>query len=74
MTQTFKIGDTITHTIFGKGEIVYTEEIEDNWGRIHNYFDVHFESDEKYKVRKFSPESIEGYLVEHIEGVEDEDL
>lgn len=69
----YKIGDIVVHKTLGRGEVIYTDERKDTFGRTLYYFDVHFDNDKKYQVRQFSPESIKPFLVEHIPGKDPEE-
>jgi len=59
----YNLGDTITHSVFGRGEIIYIDEGKDLNGNIIKYYDVHFDTDEKYKIRTFTEESLKKFLI-----------
>lgn len=62
--MSFELGDTINHSKFGKGEVIYIEGVKNSLGKEITYVDVHFENDSKYMVRTFTEESLKPFLTE----------
>ena len=58
----FETGQIVNHSAFGRGEIIFIEERADYLGNETTYLDVHFDQDDKYKVRTFTADSLKKFL------------